>query len=232
MPVYVSAFDYLGKRTALFGMTRTGKSNTVKKVIQATADLAASDAQLNDKPVGSIGQIIFDVNGEYANDNQQDEGTAIYQLYKDAVTRYSIEQKAGFKVMKLNFYQQILEGFEMIRSNLQDDSTHYTQAFLNVNWEKPDPEDISTTTRYKRREACYQAILGAAGFTVPYNHRIKFSGNKEIDTVVGLSPAKSLTVEEAGIWFTWVWDNYSNHSFFKQYETNNSRKWRTMTSRA
>lgn len=92
VPVYVSAFDYLGKRTALFGMTRTGKSNTVKKVIQATADLAASDAQLNDKPVDSIGQIIFDVNGEYANDNQQDEGTAIYQLYKDAVTRYSIEQ--------------------------------------------------------------------------------------------------------------------------------------------
>jgi hypothetical protein len=72
VPVYVSAFDYLGKRTALFGMTRTGKSNTVKMIIQATAELAASGARLQDEPVCSIGQIIFDVNGEYANDNQQD----------------------------------------------------------------------------------------------------------------------------------------------------------------
>jgi hypothetical protein len=31
VPVYVSPLDFLGKRTALFGMTRTGKSNTVKK---------------------------------------------------------------------------------------------------------------------------------------------------------------------------------------------------------
>jgi hypothetical protein len=44
VPVYVNAFDYLGKRTALFGMTRTGKSNTVKKVIEATAELAPSGA--------------------------------------------------------------------------------------------------------------------------------------------------------------------------------------------
>ena len=34
-PVYVSALDFVGKRTALFGMTRTGKSNTVKKIIES-----------------------------------------------------------------------------------------------------------------------------------------------------------------------------------------------------
>jgi len=38
VPVYISPLDFLGKRTALFGMTRTGKSNTVKKVIQATVE--------------------------------------------------------------------------------------------------------------------------------------------------------------------------------------------------
>ena len=32
--------DILGKRTALFGMTRTGKSNTVKKLIEATQELS------------------------------------------------------------------------------------------------------------------------------------------------------------------------------------------------
>ena len=38
VPLYVSALDYLGKRT--------GKSNTVKMIIQATAELAASGATL------------------------------------------------------------------------------------------------------------------------------------------------------------------------------------------
>ena len=40
VPVYVSPNDFLGKRTALFGMTRTGKSNTVKKIIQATVEMS------------------------------------------------------------------------------------------------------------------------------------------------------------------------------------------------
>jgi hypothetical protein len=39
VPVYVSPGDFLGKRTALFGMTRTGKSNTVKKIIQSSVQM-------------------------------------------------------------------------------------------------------------------------------------------------------------------------------------------------
>lgn len=225
VPVYVSPLDYLGKRTALFGMTRTGKSNTVKMIIQATAELAASGAKLGDTVVDPIGQIIFDVNGEYANDNQQDQGTAIYQLYGDAVTRYSILQKPGFKVMKLNFYRQLLQGFEMIRSNLQDDGAVYTQAFLNVNWEAPDPQDMSATTRHDRRLACYQAILGEAGFAVPQGHRVRFSGAKEINDAVGLDPKKGLSVADASRWFAWVWENYDSNAFFTTYRTQKGREW-------
>lgn len=225
VPVYVSALDYLGKRTALFGMTRTGKSNTVKKVIQATAALAPTGAKLGDDPVKPIGQIIFDVNGEYANDNQQDEGTAIYQLYKDEVTRYSILEKPGFKVMKLNFYKQLFEGLEMVRANLKDDTAIYTQAFLNVNWERPDPKDFSATTRYERRLACYQAILGEAGFAVPAGHRIRFTGAKEINDAVGLDPKQSLSVNDVAVWFGWVWENYESNPFFTQYRNNEKREW-------
>lgn len=224
VPVYVSALDYLGKRTSLFGMTRTGKSNTVKMIIQATAELAASGAKLGDSAVAPIGQIIFDVNGEYANDNQQDEGTAIYQLYGEDVTRYSILQKPGFKVMKLNFYRQLHEGFEMIRSNLQDDGAIYTQAFLNVNWEMPDSQDVGATTRYGRRLACYQAILGEAGFTIPQGHRVRFTGCKEINDAVGLDPKRGLTVDEAARWFSWIWDNDS-HSFFTSYRLEKGHDW-------
>lgn len=112
--VYVNPRDFLGKRTALFGMTRTGKSNTVKKIIQATMSMsamakgsiaqAAPGAALNPfaadgHPNYPVGQVIFDINGEYANANMQDEGTAIFELYKDMVTRYSVAQKRDFKVM-------------------------------------------------------------------------------------------------------------------------------------
>ena len=225
VPVYVSALDYLGKRTALFGMTRTGKSNTVKMVIRATAELAASGTKPGDTEVDPIGQIIFDVNGEYANDNQQDEGTAIYQLYGDDVTRYSIQQKDGFKVMKLNFYKQLLEGFEMVSSNLQDDPAIYTQAFLNVAWEEPDSQDRSATTRYNRRLACYQAILQAAGFTVPQGHRVRFVGTKVVNDATRIDPTKSITPEEAGRWFSWVWDNYNSETYFARYKAEKGREW-------
>lgn len=226
VPVYVSALDYLGKRTALFGMTRTGKSNTVKRIIQATAELSPSGAKLGGIAVAPIGQIIFDVNGEYANDNQQDEGTAIYQLYSDDVTRYSILQKPGFKVMKLNFYRQLLEGFEMIRANLQEDRAIYTQAFLNVNWEEPDPQDKSATTRHRRRMACYQAILQAAGLTVPDGHKVAFTGTKTVNDATGIDPKSGITPEQAGRWFSWVWEHYDTNAYFTGYPAaNDGREW-------
>lgn len=224
VPVYVNAFDYLGKRTALFGMTRTGKSNTVKKVIEATAELAPTGAQLNGRPVKPIGQIIFDVNGEYANDNQQDQGTALYQLYAD-VTRYSILDKKGFKVMKLNFYADIVAGFEMLQSSLQDDKTVYTQAFMNLDWEPADPNDISASTRYERRKACYQAILYAAGFSLPPNFKIKFAGAKEINGPTNVDPSSGITPAQAVNWFTWVWDKYDTDTFFSSYKQSKGREW-------
>jgi len=225
VPVYVSAFDYLGKRTALFGMTRTGKSNTVKMIIKATAELAPSKAKLSGKLVPPIGQIIFDVNGEYANDNQQDQGTAIYQLYGNDVTRYSILEKPGFKVMKLNFFKEVVQGFEMISSGLQDDKAIYTQAFMNVNWEPADPTDFSAKTRYERRKACYQAILAEAGFSLPAKFRITFEGAKELNAAMGLDPSKGLSAEEAVQWFTWIWDNYDSAPFFASYKSSKGREW-------
>ena len=47
--VYMHTRDILGKRTALFGMTRTGKSNTVKKLIEATVELSQRASHLADQ---------------------------------------------------------------------------------------------------------------------------------------------------------------------------------------
>jgi hypothetical protein len=226
VPVYVSAVDFLGQRTALFGMTRTGKSNTLKKIVQATADLSPRGATLGSTPISPVGQIIFDVNGEYANDNQQDEGTAIYQLFGSDVTRYSLLAKPGFGVMKLNFYNALREGLGLVQANLAEDTSVYTRAFLNVNWEEPDPNDFSATTRYGRRVACYQCILYAAGFDPPAGFTVTFRGEGTINGWLGgLDPSRGLALDDATRWFSEVWDRYDRDPFFASYRQTKGRDW-------
>jgi len=205
-------------------MTRTGKTNTVKMIIQATAELAVSGVRLQDEPVRSIGQIIFDVNGEYANDNQQDQGTAIYQLYKDDVTRYSLLEKPGFKVMKLNFYQDLEAGFSLIRSVLVDETAGYLRAFINIDWEEPDRQDWSAHTRWDRKVACYRCMLYRAGFRPPADV-IQFRGQREINNDVGIDPSSGVSYDKAVAWFEWVWDNYDSHGFLNNYRRQNQREW-------
>ena len=172
--VYVSPLDFLGKRTALFGMTRTGKSNTVKKIVQATVDISKSGVSVDEHPLKGVGQIIFDVNGEYANQNQQDEGTAIFAQYPDEVTRYSVLEKPGFKVMKLNFYESVVDGFGMLATLLGDDTANYTRAFCNIDWSEPVSGDMGAKTRYDRKVAAYQACLKRAGFVSASSAKVQF----------------------------------------------------------
>jgi len=63
----ITPTDLLGQKTALFGMTRTGKSNTTKIMLKSIFSLRWD----KDNPM-RIGQLVFDPNGEYANENVQD----------------------------------------------------------------------------------------------------------------------------------------------------------------
>ena len=108
IPVFIRTKDLLGQRTALFGMTRTGKSNTVKKIIESTIELAKKENR-------KFGQLIFDINGEYANDNKQDDGTSIAQKYQDIVKLYSLIDKGDkFIPMRANFYRNPEFAFNII----------------------------------------------------------------------------------------------------------------------
>lgn len=248
VPVYISPKDFLGKRTSLFGMTRTGKSNTVKKVIQATVSISdkadcnlqkarASKTDENLEPFDKsggpkfkVGQIIFDINGEYANANLQDEGTAIFELYEKDVTRYSVLEKEGFKVMKVNFYTDIEEGFDLIRSALVEDSSDYVNSFKMVNLEVPeDNQDHSAVTRYQRRKAAYQCCLHQAGFKAPKSLKLKFDGNEILNKLVqkdgGIDPRSGISIEQAVNWFTRVWDQYHEHEYFRSYVADKGHEW-------
>ena len=217
VPVYVSPQDFLGKRTALFGMTRTGKSNTVKKVIEATVAMGqkakgtlakANDGDPADSlpfatsgfPRYPVGQIIFDINGEYANPNLQDEGTAIYEMFKEEVLRYSTIAKPGFKVMKTNFYQDIQAGFELVRSHLETEGGDYVASFRSIVFSEPDDKnDQSAATRYGRQVAAYRCCLYRAGFPPPKGFKVTFPGNKELNELVQkdgkIDPSKGISLE-------------------------------------
>lgn len=248
VPVFVSPRDFLGKRTALFGMTRTGKSNTVKKVIQATAEMSknapmglvmqskenieesADPFTKQDMVKYKVGQIIFDINGEYANKNLQDEGTAIFDLYKDITLRYSTIEKKDFKVMKVNFYADVLAGFELVKSNLELESGDYIKAFCAVDLNEPeDKSDVSAMTRYERRKAAYLCSLFKAGFKAPKDFKVKFKSNKEVQDGIAdactSDPAKGISLQEACNWFEAVWDRYDSLEYFKKYRREKGREW-------
>jgi hypothetical protein len=232
VPVFVSPLDFIGKRTAQFGMTRTGKSNTVKKIIQATTSISKSGATIDGAAIKPIGQIMFDVNGEYANENQQDEGTAIFAQYPEDVTRYSVLEKPGFKVMKLNFYREIQEGFGLLRALLQDDTTIYTRAFMTIDWEQPDSSDHGAVTRYQRKKAAYQCCLHRAGFAVAGTEKIKFTSSagirgSSVPGLAGVEPKNGLSLEDAELWFTAAWENYktSGGPFETYKQQNGGREW-------
>ncbi|MBK6871319.1 MAG: DUF87 domain-containing protein [Kineosporiaceae bacterium] len=228
-PVYVSALDFLGKRTALFGMTRTGKSNSVKKIIQATVGISDSGVQVGGQPLAPVGQIIFDINGEYANANQQDDGTAIFEQYPERVTRYSVLDKPGFKVMKLNFYRSIHDGFGLLSTLLADDGADYVKAFTSIDWEVPDPSDRGATTRYERKLAAYKVCLYRAGFeqrgeTVKFASHALIMGSG-VPGLDGVDPSKGISLDDAAAWFSAAWDKYREQSGpFEAYKSANKGK--------
>jgi DNA helicase HerA-like ATPase len=248
VPVYVRPQDFLGKRTALFGMTRTGKSNTVKKIIEATVRMSESAThKLTEKSPSAVellepfdkygmpkypaGQIIFDINGEYANPNLQDAGTAIYEMFKDQTSRYSVIPKKEFKVMKVNFYLETISGFELIRSHLAEDNGDYVRSFLAIDLEKPDDysSNYSSKNRYDRKIAAYQCCLFKAGFPVPQGFKVTFQGHKDLNHRVkadgSIDPSRGISLEEACDWFSNIWQEYDTFPYLRDYKAKHGHEW-------
>ena len=242
--VYIHTKDILGKRTALFGMTRTGKSNTVKKLIEATQELSSkvtanmstgnfqediNPYNENEIPKAKVGQIIFDINGEYANKNLQD-GTAIFEKYKYDVTRYSVLEKAGFEVLKINFYKDVPAGQELMRGYFKQfgKQSDYVEDFLGVDLEKDGELQGGEKIRYDRKIAAYKCCLKLAGFNLVGSNKLSFEGCKEINEQVkegGVDPKKGISYDEATIWFTQVWKNYDTWEYLKDYENKKGKQW-------
>lgn len=163
--IYLSTTDFLGCRTAMFGKTRLGKSNVVKLIIQSLIETT--------KTTKNAGQLIFDINGEYANDNPQDDNRSIATAYPDACSIYALTPKPNTpsQPLKLNFYENPNQSKSVLASLLRDAgrTSGYIETFNSV--ELPVLEEVrqlvagSEKIRATRILQMYWAVLNKAGYT-------------------------------------------------------------------
>lgn len=179
VPFFIAPSDLLARRTGVEGMTRTGKSNMIKHTVSTVKRVA-------DEGAVPIGQLIYDLNGEYANANQQDKGS-IADIYPNDTVRYRLVPAAGFEELRTNFYEQLDEGFAIIRRELEDQGRAqivYIASFLNTSFDEPDPQAHGDHNRWERRVAAYRALLKRAGFDAPSGYRIAFGANRNVRQAV------------------------------------------------
>jgi len=165
--VNVSIKDFKGARTAMFGKTRLGKSNIVKIIAQSLIETTKDD--------NSVGQLIFDINGEYANDNPQDNNKSLKSVYPDRCVVYALAKKDSTesKPLKLNFYEQPDSSHRIIGTLLKQSNragSGYVQNFVTL--DLPDLEETKSLPpggdqiRAVRKIQYYWAILRKAGYDV------------------------------------------------------------------
>jgi hypothetical protein len=170
--------DLIAQKSAFFGMTRTGKSNTIKVIVRAIHNLRHPKAGL--APL-KVGQIIFDPNGEYGNANDvqaslsklgDSKSMFIYSLGKtDAKDESRRSLRFDFLAeTNLELGKTVLD--EVLVQSVSA-KTQYVIGFQGVQL-GPKPVPGGSTAEgetswgefysWKRKVEMYRAILKRAGF--------------------------------------------------------------------
>ena len=181
--------DMLRRRTVYLGMSRSGKSNAMKIAAEAIYRMREQDAER------AIGQLIFDPNGEYAQDTPQD-GAGLHKVHmaigrprKGEVETYGLfapPSDPDRKITKINFFgdplpqrwnrdeaeaalEQLLVGRNIVQTELAGSGTKYISAFRDADLSVPDidEENRGEVKRFRRTILAYQTALAAAGFEPP-----------------------------------------------------------------
>lgn len=196
--IFLSTNDFKGCRTAMFGKTRLGKSNVVKLIVQSLLETT--------KKSNNVGQLIFDINGEYANDNPQDDNLSIRGGYTDRCVVYALAPKLNTpsQPLKLNFFHTPYSSKQVLNTLIRQSGrsgSDYVDAFISV--DIPDFAEVtaipqnrmSDKKRAIRKIQIYFALL----------HKCKFDCDESIvrssipfaTDVAGFNPAFAAALRTA-----------------------------------
>lgn len=196
--IFLSTNDFKGCRTAMFGKTRLGKSNVVKLIVQSLLETT--------KESNNVGQLIFDINGEYANDNPQDDNLSIRSGYSDRCVVYALAPKTNTpsQPLKLNFFHTPSSSKQVLNTLIRQSGrsgSDYVDAFISV--DIPDFAEVnaipqnrmSDKKRAIRKIHIYFALL----------HKCKFDCDESIlrssipaaTDVAGFNPAFAAALRTA-----------------------------------
>ena len=190
VPVRIDPTDLIKRRTAFLGMSRSGKSNAMKITAQAVYLLRQRHPELR------IGQLIFDPNGEYAQDNPQD-GRGLHRIHElvgrersgevETYGMYRPKTDPDRRVTKINFFgnpiprsdppnrgqtetalEQLFVGRAIIEEAMASEDGQYVKNFRDADFSvPPDFEDRGVATRYRRAVLVHRVALAAAGLQTP-----------------------------------------------------------------
>lgn len=167
--VRVHIDDFVARKTAVFGMTRTGKSNTVKTIVTAVHRQSSLTG-------ARVGQLIFDPQGEYANINDQDKtGLRLLGDTAEQVRVYKESpdpSKAVERPLRINFLDaaSLQTVWAMVQQEVAESASagaQYMAGFRAVNFAVPDPKDVSAQSHFERNRLAFYALLHRAGISGP-----------------------------------------------------------------
>lgn len=157
--------DFVARKTAVFGMTRSGKSNTIKTLVTAVFRYSAVRKQ-------PIGQLIFDPQGEYANVNVQDQ-TGLRLLGDESRVRiYRIgADQSDSQVFPLgtNFYdvRKLETTAEFVTSAIVENygNLAYVKNFASISWDEPPTTEPSSYAAWNRARVGFYGLLATCNFS-------------------------------------------------------------------
>lgn len=190
--VEVNIHDFIGHKTGLLGMTRTGKSNTAKIIVARTFVVSEQRRATGKEP---IGQLIFDPQGEYANDNTQD-GSAIAAIGEKHVRIFKFGADGSqphVRPLGINFFDpaQIEAVQGLIADQLRvEGNSGYVRDFAATEFSDV-ADDYGKTAHAQRGRLLLYASLLRAGFEAPrltagtsYRYSVVFAIKQELRAAV------------------------------------------------
>ena len=157
--------DMLTKRTAMLGKTRFGKSNVVKLIAQGMLDFTHETQ--------NVGQLLFDVSGEYSSTNPPEGEVTLASHNRERCTAYFLTEHQGNadgRLLRFNFFLATGQALEVIKELLPPSAVEAdaVRSFLTCRLADLSRKNLAQeplNPRHLRKIMLYWAVLDAAGFS-------------------------------------------------------------------